>query len=107
MAKVQPFLFTVTSSANGDYTGVRLVFKGVQNRQSRISSIPTDGHTKWTCSVAPHGYVNADTMLEILGDLRDHIVEKQVPTPVLLFMDGYKAHYSVAIWDFCKVIPYP
>ena len=43
MAKVQPFLFTVTSSANGDYTEVRLVFKGVQNSQSRISSIATDG----------------------------------------------------------------
>ena len=81
-----------------------LYFKGLQNRTSRISKIPTTGLTKWSCSVSPHGFVTSETMLDIVGDLRDHIVAEEIPTPVIMFMDGYKAHYSVAIWDFCKVM---
>ena len=83
---------------------VNLNFQGVQNRASRISKIPTTGLTKWTCSVSAHGFVTSETMLDIVGDLRDHIVAEEIPTPVIMFMDGYKAHYSVAVWDFCKVI---
>ena len=92
---------SVTASADGEYVGVRLVYKGVRNRFQNIRDIPDTGITgRWRCSVAPNGYANRDVYLEVLGDLVEHIREKNVSTPVLLFIDGYGGHLSPEISDF-------
>ena len=92
---------SVTVSADGEYCGVRLVFRGKRNRFQHIRDIPDTGITgRWRTSVAPKGYVNCDVFLEVLGDLKEHIEEKNIPKPVLLYIDGYNGHLSPEISDF-------
>ena len=92
---------SVTVSAAGDYCGVRLVYTGSRNRFQHIRDIPDTGITgRWRCSVAPKGYVNRDVYLEVLDDLVEHLREKNVPKPVILFVDGYGGHLSPDISDF-------
>ena len=93
---------SVTVSADGEYVGVRLVYKGERSRNHRLQDIPSNGITgKWRCSVAPKGYVNRKVYLEILGDLVEHVQEQNIPTPVVLFVDGYCGHLSPDISDYC------
>ena len=89
---------SVTVSADGEYVGVRLVYKGTRNRCQQIKKIPKTGVTgEWRCSVAPKGYVNREVYLDILGDLVERIQEKNIPTPVVL----YNGHLSPDISDYC------
>ena len=92
---------SITVSADGEYTGVRLVYKGERRRTTQLKGIPENGVTgKWESSVAPNGYVTRAVFLEILEDLVKHLDEKQIPRPVVLFMDGYSGHLGPAISDF-------
>ena len=92
---------SVTASADGEYVGVRLVYTGKRNRYQHIKDLPQTGITgRWRCSVAPKGYVNRDVYLEVLDDLVEHLREKNVPKPVILFVDGYGGHLSPDISDF-------
>ena len=93
--------YSVTVSTDGEYVGVRLVYTGKRNRYQHIRDIPETGITgRWRCSVAPKGYVNRDVYLEVLGDLVEHIEEKNIPKPVILFIDGYGGHLSPEISDY-------
>ena len=92
---------SVTLRADGEYVGVRLVFKGVRNRNQHLQTIPDTGITgKWRSSVSESGYVNRDVYLEVLSDLAEHIQEKNVVKPVILFIDGFAGHLGPSISDF-------
>ena len=92
---------SVTVSTDGEYVGVCLVYTGKKNRYQHIRDIPETGITaRWRCSVAPKSYVNRNVYLEVLGDLLKHIKEKNIPKPVILFIDGYGGHLSPEISDY-------
>ena len=40
-------------------------------------------------------------MLEVVEDLDNYVIEKQIPKPVILFMDGFKGHYGIEINEEC------
>ena len=88
-------------SAAGDFTSVRLVYKGEQRRTKQIKDIPETGVAgKWGSSVAKNGYVTREVFLEILGDLVKHLDDNNIPRPVILYMDGYSGHLGPNISDF-------
>ena len=87
-----------TVSADGLYVGLRLVFKGERSREKQTEGIPDTGIAgKWGISVAKKGYVTCEVFKEILRDLDKHLTEKNIPRPVILFMDGYAGHLSPEI----------
>ena len=60
--------------------------------------LPKDGETgEWKFSISDSGYSNCDVMLEVVEDLDNYVIEKQIPKPVILFMDGFKGHYGIKI----------
>ena len=64
--------------------------------------LPKDGETgEWKFSISDSGYSNCDVMLEVVEDLDNYVIEKQVPKPVILFMDGFKGHYGIEINEEC------
>ena len=94
---------SVIVSADGKYASSRLVFKGSRGRHKQCKDIPSTGIAgKWKHSVAPKGYVTREVFLEILGDLVEHIKEKNIVLPVILFIDGYAGHLGPEISDYCK-----
>ena len=94
---------SVVVSADGEYVSVRLVYPGVRPRTAKLRDLPEDGITgKWKTSVAKSGYVTRDTFLEILGDLVAHVEEKNIPLPVILFIDGYAGHLGPDIFKYCR-----
>ena len=54
-------------------------------------------------SVSPKGFVTRELHLEILKDLDNYLVEKQIARPVWLFMDGASPHISLSALEFCKL----
>ena len=85
------------------YCGVRLVYPGSRNRNSKVADIPRTGITgRWVVSVSPNGYVTRITFEEILEDLVNHLESKQVPRPVILFIDGFSGHLGPDIFDYCR-----
>ena len=64
--------------------------------------LPKDGETgEWKFSISDSGYSNRDVMLEVVEDLDNYIIEKQIPKPVILLMDGFKGHYGIEINEEC------
>ena len=54
-------------------------------------------------SVSPKGFVTRELHLEILKDLDNYLVERQIARPVWLFMDGASPHISLSALEFCKL----
>ena len=52
-------------------------------------------------SVSPKGYITRDLFIEVLEDLHNFIVDNEIPTPVILFLDGAGPHISIDAADFC------
>ena len=52
-------------------------------------------------SVSPKGYITRDIFIEVLEDLHNFIVKNEIPTPVILFLDGAGPHISIGAADFC------
>lgn len=64
--------------------------------------LPKDDVTgEWKFSISDSGYSNCDVMLEVVEDLDNYVIEKQIPKPVILFMDGFKGHYGIEINEEC------
>ena len=92
-------------SANGDMVPPRVVHYGVRliaPKKPCILNIPKDGISgQWKFSVSENGWVKHPQMLEIIGDLGDHVKEKNIITPVVLFLDGATCHLSLEIVQLC------
>ena len=68
-----------TVSADGQYVGLRLVYKGERSRAKQTSDIPDTGIAgKWGVSVAKNGYVTCEVFMEILRDLDKHLTDKNL-----------------------------
>ena len=92
-----------TVSADGEYVGVCLVFSGKKNRTKQISDIPDTGVAgKWKCSMSKNGYVTCEVFKDVIRDLDEHLTDKNIQRPVLLFMDGYAGHLSPDIVELCR-----
>ena len=92
-----------TVSASGALVPPRAVFAGVRNlAKTKLENLPRDGQSgEWEFSYMDNGWVKQTTYLDILKDLAKYIHEKQIPTPVLLFIDGASCHISLEMADFC------
>ena len=55
----------------------------------------------WHFSVSPKGYSNQDLYVEVMRDLDKHLSKQNVQCPVLLIIDGAKAHISLEVAEFC------
>ena len=93
----------MSTSASGRYVGSRVIFKGKQNRQSRLKDVPTTGVAgAWQASVAPNGFVTGANMMEIVQDINNYKEANNFDT-ILFWMDGFSGHLSVEVSEYCKV----
>ena len=94
-----------TVSASGGCVPVRTIFKGVRNMAAQhLKNLPTNGKSGgWKFGVTANGYVTREAFMDILQDLDEYLVEKNVTRPVILFMDGQKGHISLEAAAFCKL----
>jgi hypothetical protein len=51
--------------------------------------------------VSPKGYITRDLFIEVLEDLHNLIVDNDIPTPFILFLDGAGPHILIDAADFC------
>ena len=51
--------------------------------------------------MSPKGYITRDLFIEVLEDLHNFIVDNEIPTPVILFLDRAGPHISIDAADFC------
>ena len=57
---------------------------------------------EWTFSVSEKGYITRELYLEVLRDLDKYLIEKDIPRPVIIFIDGASPHISLEAAAFCK-----
>ena len=93
-----------TVNAAGEMVPPRAVFAGVRNMaRDKLRDLPKDGRTgEWQFSYSENGWVKAETFLDIINDLGKFIREHNIPTPVILFIDGASCHTSLAMAKACK-----
>ena len=97
---------SVTVSASGAVTGMRVVYSGKRmskEEKELRDNLPQDGVTgRWRFSKSEKGYVNREIFLDILKDLSDYLDENNIERPVVLFIDGFSGHLGLAIAEFCE-----
>ena len=93
-----------TVNAAGEMVPPRAVFAGMRDMaRIRLKDLPKDGKTgEWCFSYSENGWVKADTFLHIINDLGRYIKEHNIPTPVILFIDGASCHTSLAMAKACQ-----
>ena len=71
--------------------------------KKKLTEICQGGVTgDWKFSVSENGYVNRDVMLDIIRDLDEHCTKHAVQRPVVLFLDGFRGHFSMQISALCR-----
>ena len=48
------------------------------------------------------GYITRELYVEVLRDLDRFLIEREVPRPVIIFIDGANPHISLEAAAFCK-----
>ena len=56
---------------------------------------------EWTFSVSDKGYITRELYIEVLKDLDKFLTERNVPRPVIIFIDGVSPHISLEAAAFC------
>ena len=81
----------------------RVIYKGVRNIAATQMNLPEDGLSgKWNVSVAPKGYFTRPLFVEVLKDINTYVVEKDIPKPVVVILDGASPHLSIESAAYCK-----
>ena len=83
-------------NAAGDFVSPRILFPGERLRNVGIGEFPEAEY-----SATEKGWMNAETFIECLVSLNDFILEKSIPKPVILFIDGHKTHCTLEAAKFC------
>ena len=61
--------------------------------KDRLKELLKDGRTDmWKFSYSENGWLKAETFLDIVPDLGKYIMEHNISTPVLWFIDGASCH---------------
>ena len=91
-------------SAAGGMVPPRVVLRGKRNlAEKNLEGLGSEGLSgKWCFSVAPKGYVVRETMLEIIMDMVHFILKYNIPTPVILVLDGASPHISIEAAELCQ-----
>ena len=90
--------------ADGSMVPPRCIYKGVRNvAQTHLKDLPKNGKSgEWKFSVSEKGYITRDLYVEVLRDLDRFLTDKEIPRPVILFIDGANPHISLQAAAFCK-----
>lgn len=65
--------------------------------------IMTSAPSHWKIKRTSTGSMNCGSSYEyVTGELHPYLVEKEVPMPVILVIDGLKSHISFELSNFCK-----
>ena len=90
-------------NAAGGMVPPRVIYKGVRNIAATQMNLPEDGLSgKWNVSVAPKGYITRPLFVEVLKDINTYVVEKDIPKPVVVILDGASPHLSIEAAAYCK-----
>ena len=90
-------------SAGGSLVPPRVIYKGVRNvAEIKMKALPADGQSgAWQFSVSEKGYINQDLFVEVLEDLDKYLTSRNIKRPVVLIIDGAKAHISLQSTNYC------
>ena len=80
------------------------MFSGKRNLiKTKLGTMPSDGISgKWQFSYTENGWVQQDTFLEIVQDIVNYTKNNNIPTPVIIFIDGATCHLSLSISKLCQ-----
>lgn len=59
---------------------------------------------EWTFSVSEKGYITRELYVEVLKDFNKFLIERSIPKPVILVIDGANPHISLEAAAFCKEV---
>ena len=90
--------------ADGSMVPPRCIYKGVRNvAQTHLKDLPKNGLSgEWNFSVSDKGYITRELYVEVLKDLDKFLNERNIPRPVIIFIDGANPHISLEAATFCK-----
>ena len=95
-----------TFSADGSVLPGMIIYPYQRPPREVVESIPAP----WALGLSESGWMRSDTFYEYVVNVLDpYLVEKNVPKPVVLFLDGHRSHMSYGLSDECskrKIIIY-
>ena len=70
--------------------------------RSKLQDLPKDGATgEWHIMHSENGWMDRVVFLEMLRNFDQWLTNNNIQRPVILFIDGHKSHYGIAICEFC------
>ncbi|XP_052221831.1 uncharacterized protein LOC127838248 [Dreissena polymorpha] len=83
-------------NACGDYVPPFIVYPGQRYRDTGIGEFPDAIY-----GMSDNGWMDRQLSLSFLHHLDDFIGQKQIPNPVILFVDGHSTHMNLDATQFC------
>ena len=92
-----------TINALGDVADVTVIYASGRNyARKKLRDLPKDGATgEWHIMHSDKGWMDRDVFLEMMRNFDQWLTQHNVTRPVVLFIDGHRAHYGIAICNFC------
>lgn len=83
-------------NALGDYMPPLIVYPG-----QRLSKVVLEGFIEADFGQTEKGWMDSELFVGFLGRLVDFAKEKNIPMPIILFVDGHSTHMSLSAAEFC------
>lgn len=85
-------------SANGKTVDPMLAFPFVPTPNDIANSLP-DG---WFLGKSETGWITCDMLFEYIAEVHNWLNNNNVTRPIILFLDGHKAHMTLNLSQFCN-----
>ncbi|KAJ2941657.1 hypothetical protein O0L34_g14715 [Tuta absoluta] len=90
-------------NASGEQAPLMVVFPAPRPRRRRPAGGSAPAPTHWTVEHSDTGRMKSDTFFEyITNDFNTWVESNDIEKPVLLLVDGHKAHMSLALSAICE-----
>lgn len=89
----------VTGNANGELAPPLIVFKYTRIPQGLAESVPEH----WGIGKSETGWMTGPLFFEFMSNIfHPFLVEKKIPLPVIVFIDGHASHLTLHTSKFCN-----
>lgn len=88
-----------TFSADGKTTPPMVIYPLKRMSADIRASVPSH----WGLGLSDNGWMNNELFLQYIQNIfHPYLTEKEIPLPVILFLDGHKSHMNYDLSEFCK-----
>ena len=95
-----------TINAAGDLVDSTVIYSQKRNfARKKLEHLPKDGlGGEWHVEHSDNGWMDRDVFLNVLKNIDEYLTRHDIPRPVILFYDGHKSHYGIAICEFADKV---